>query len=185
VFVRWHSAKTSLPSARSRALGKVCFKLKKSFPSARSWHSAKKAYVAATAAPCPLTLTHSLFSHTVAVVAPSPSSCPLRRDSPPPSRPLIRRAHTAAAPSPRRFPTPPPPLPRGGSPHRRRTLPSHRPTLPSPVASHHPHPSSAHSIFKVCVCKSLIRVWIIHYMINCNKLSAFRPWGGGGPWTDE
>jgi hypothetical protein len=150
VFVSWHSAKPSLPSARSRTLGKVCFKLKKSFPSARSWHSAKKAYVATTAAPRPFTLTHTLFSHTAAAaLCPSPRSHCRRAPPPPAPSPPPRQhhrrpfpaavPHTAATPSPRRFPAPPPPLPRGGSPHCRRAL---------LATGHHslPHPSSAHSI---------------------------------------
>jgi hypothetical protein len=152
VFVSWHSAKPSLPSARSRTLGKVCFKLKKkSLPSARSWHSAKKAYVAATAAPRPFTLTHTLFSHTAAAaLCPSPRS-------------HRRRALSSAAP------TPPPPLPRGGSPHRRHpfpaavprtaTAPSTRrvPTPPPRPPSHRP-PLPFPSVVGSLHCKSLIMV---------------------------
>jgi hypothetical protein len=62
VLVRRHSAKTSLPSVRSRALGKEYFKLKKSLSSARSWALGKEVKYTPDAAASfsfSISLTHS------------------------------------------------------------------------------------------------------------------------------
>jgi hypothetical protein len=126
VLVRRHSAKTSLSSVRSRALGKEYFKLKKSLPSARSWALGKEVkYTNRRRRLVLLYLSHSLRR----------SLSLTHRTPPPPPSPIATSLSLTRSLTRRRLPLPKPPLP----PRKRRRPPGKTsPARRRPSAPHVP-----------------------------------------------
>jgi hypothetical protein len=108
----WHSIEHSLPSARSRALDKVYFKLKKLCRVPDHGHSGKPLYISLT-----IRFSYSPFILSLSLTSPPPPPPPplrhllCRAICPPP--PLLHRCRLATSPLP-----PPQPLHRATSGHR-------------------------------------------------------------------